>query len=104
MMEIFKGNGEINGYAVINNKGMQSIESYVKRTSYVRDLLFAKQIGQNVKDCIIIPFWDSKDNRRQITAHPLGGCPLGEDAITGVVNSFGQVFRGQSGRNVYENL
>jgi HD superfamily phosphohydrolase len=29
MMEIFKGNGEINGYAVINNKGMQSIESYV---------------------------------------------------------------------------
>ena len=29
---------------------------------------------------------------------------MGEDAITGVVNSFGQVFRGQSGRNVYENL
>jgi hypothetical protein len=65
MMEIFKGNGEINGYAVINNKGMQSIESYVKRTSYVLDVLFAKQIGQNVKDSLIIPFWDSKDNRRQ---------------------------------------
>ena len=29
---------------------------------------------------------------------------MGEDAIIGVVNSFGQVFRGQSGRNVYENL
>ena len=29
---------------------------------------------------------------------------MGEDVITGVVNSFGQVFRGQCGRNVYENL
>jgi cholesterol oxidase len=29
---------------------------------------------------------------------------MGEDAATGVVNSFGQVFRGQSGRNIYENL
>ncbi|HJT47490.1 MAG TPA: HD domain-containing protein [Nitrososphaeraceae archaeon] len=29
MMEIYEGSGDINGYAVINNKGMQSIESYV---------------------------------------------------------------------------
>jgi choline dehydrogenase-like flavoprotein len=66
--------------------------------------LFAKQIGKNGGDSLIIPFWDSKDNRQQITAHPLGGCPMDEDATTRVVNSFGQVFRGHAGSNVYENL
>jgi cholesterol oxidase len=66
--------------------------------------LFAKQIGKNGGDSLIIPFWDSKNNRQQITAHPLGGCPMGEDATAGVVNSFGQVFRGHAGSNVYENL
>ena len=66
--------------------------------------LFAKQIGQNGQDSLLIPFWDSKNDRQQITAHPLGGCPMGEDATKGVVNSFGQVFKGNSGRNVYERL
>jgi choline dehydrogenase-like flavoprotein len=66
--------------------------------------LFAKQIGRNGEDSLLIPFWDSNNDRQQITAHPLGGCPMGEDATTGAVNSFGQVFRGHSGRNVYEHL
>jgi|GEM_PF-337779 len=66
--------------------------------------LFAKQIGRNGEDSLIIPFWDSKNNRQQITAHPLGGCPMGKDATFGVVDCFGQVFRGQSGNNVYEEL
>lgn len=65
---------------------------------------FAKQIGQDGEDSLIMPFWDSNNSRQQITAHPLGGCPMGEDATTAVVNSFGEVFRGKSGKNVYEHL
>jgi cholesterol oxidase len=30
--------------------------------------------------------------RRTITVHPLGGCPMGRDASTGVVDSHGEVF------------
>ncbi len=29
----------------------------------------------------------------QVTAHPLGGCPMGEDGSQGVVDHFGKVFR-----------
>jgi choline dehydrogenase-like flavoprotein len=29
----------------------------------------------------------------QVTAHPLGGCPMGEDGSHGVVDHFGKVFR-----------
>jgi cholesterol oxidase len=58
---------------------------------------FANQIGQNNTDSLFIPFWSKDDNdknsKSQITAHPLGGCPMGKDASTGVVNSFGNVYR-----------
>ena len=29
---------------------------------------------------------------RVISAHPLGGCPMGRDITEGVVNSYGEVF------------
>jgi cholesterol oxidase len=38
------------------------------------------------------PVWDILDTRRLLTAHPLGGCPLGEDHLHGVVDEFGRVF------------
>lgn len=34
---------------------------------------------------------------RQISVHPLGGCPMGEDATTGAVNPEGVVFRADGG-------
>jgi cholesterol oxidase len=47
---------------------------------------------------------------RMLTVHPLGGCPMGDDTRTGVVNEFGQVFRlerkisGTDRENLYEGL
>jgi cholesterol oxidase len=41
---------------------------------------------------------------RLTTVHPLGGCPMGEDAARGVVNHKGQVFSGAAGADVYDSL
>ena len=108
------GLDKANGHLKINEKTneidlLDKYELDDKKQPIVKSItdmmkLFANQIGQNGEDSLIMPFWDSKNDRQQITAHPLGGCPMGEDATTGVVNSFGQVFRGRSGKNVYENL
>jgi cholesterol oxidase len=38
------------------------------------------------------PVWDFMDLRKLITAHPLGGLPLGEDHLQGAVDEFGRVF------------
>jgi cholesterol oxidase len=38
------------------------------------------------------------------TAHPLGGCGMGEDAARGVVNHKCQVFDGRSGEDVHQGL
>lgn len=38
------------------------------------------------------------------TAHPLGGCGMGEDASTGVVNHKCQVFAGTSGEDIHHGL
>jgi cholesterol oxidase len=38
------------------------------------------------------PLWTMFDTRHLITAHPLGGCPIGEDAGAGAVDEFGRVF------------
>jgi len=34
--------------------------------------------------------------KKQISAHPLGGCPMGDDISTGVVDSLGRVFKEES--------
>jgi cholesterol oxidase len=39
-----------------------------------------------------------------LTVHPLGGCPLSDDAATGVVNERGLVFDGQQGGHTHPGL
>ncbi len=40
------------------------------------------------------PLWNFVTVRNLITAHPLGGCPLGEDYMQGAADEFGRVFAG----------
>lgn len=56
--------------------------------------------GEYVKNPIWIKLLDSS----LVTVHPLGGCVTGKDAEQGVTNHKGQVFSGQSGTDVYDNL
>src|SRR5215211_8355542 len=65
--------------------------------------LFAQKIGKEEENSLIIPLWDTQ-SRRQISAHPIGGCPMGDDASNGVVDSLGRVFRGKNGNKKYDGL
>jgi GMC oxidoreductase len=64
---------------------------------------FAQKIGKEGEDSLIVPLWDTR-SKRQISAHPLGGCPMGDDASNGVVDSLGRVFRGKNGNTKYDGL
>lgn len=48
------------------------------------------------------PLWTIFDARHLITAHPLGGCPLGEDAGQGAVDEHGRVFTAEG--SVHDGL
>ena len=48
------------------------------------------------------PLWDIFKTRHLVTAHPLGGCPLGEDYLHGAADEFGRVFSGDG--SVHEGL
>ena len=50
------------------------------------------------------PSWNKLFKHRLTTVHPLGGCIMGEDAESGVVNHKGQVFSGKKGTETYDGL
>ncbi|MAT97845.1 MAG: GMC oxidoreductase [Anaerolineaceae bacterium] len=50
------------------------------------------------------PVWSLLADRPMVTSHPLGGCPMGEDAWRGVVNHKGQVFTGEGDTAVHDGL
>jgi cholesterol oxidase len=52
-------------------------------------LAHAKSLGARF---IENPVWAYTRTHQLITAHPLGGCPMGESHHTGLVNDLGQVF------------
>lgn len=48
--------------------------------------------------------WTEWLGRRLITVHPLGGCGMGHDGASGVVDHAGRVFDSNNGTGVYEGL
>lgn len=65
--------------------------------------MFAHEIAADGNAGIVIPSWN-ESKKIQITAHPLGGCPMAKSAAEGAVNSKGQIYRGTTGNEVYEGL
>jgi cholesterol oxidase len=53
-------------------------------------------------DFIENPIWAFSPFHTLLTPHPLGGCPMGESATTGLVNHLGQVFNNDG--SIYEGL
>jgi cholesterol oxidase len=50
------------------------------------------------------PTWTGVFHHAALTAHPLGGCVMADDATRGVVNDRGQVFSGSTGAAVHRGL
>lgn len=50
------------------------------------------------------PTWSPITDHNITTVHPLGGCCMGADGASGVVNHKGQVFSSSSGKSVYKSL
>jgi choline dehydrogenase-like flavoprotein len=46
----------------------------------------------------------AKFRGRDLIVHPLGGCPMADDAAAGVVNDVGAVFSGRTGTQVHRGL
>jgi len=66
---------------------------------------FAEQTGKDKKDSLVIPLWDKNpENRTQFVLHPLGGCPMGNDASEGVVDHLGRLFKGNTGKDCYDDF
>jgi cholesterol oxidase len=50
------------------------------------------------------PAWTRLMDQRLVTVHPLGGCPMGVDASSGVVDERCRVFDGAPGNTVHQGL
>jgi len=105
------GTDDQNGHLILGNNNQIDLENDYKFTHPVFNQiidamkLFAKEIGANAEQSLLLPLWSNiEKNKQQITAHPLGGCPMSANASRGVVNSLGGVYKGNSGTSQYPDL
>ena len=76
------------------------------------DAPFVKKVNQNLLKAtaaiggtfIENPLWANTTAHTMVTAHPLGGCIMADDARDGVVNHKGQVYAGKSGSTIHDGL
>jgi cholesterol oxidase len=99
-----------NGHLVIDRDNYLSLKDDYDLNHEVYNLIilamqqFAEEIGKDGKYSLMIPLWGKGNNKTAISAHPFGGCPMGNDASTGVVDSMGRVFKGSDGNEIYDEL
>lgn len=83
----------------INWKGVGKEEIFKKVSSTIKTATSALG-GTYIKN----PSWTKMMDYDLVTVHPLGGCIMGDDAGTSVVDHKGQVFQGKSGTTLYPGL
>ena len=99
------GNGHlvIDGNNYLNLRDEYDLNQEVFKSMIMAMEQFAEEIGEDGKNSLMIPLWGKGNNKTAISAHPLGGCPMGSDASNGVVDSMGRVFKGGNGNEIMMN-
>lgn len=72
----------------------------MKRDSDWMELAANAISGQYFPD----PLWTDPLGKKLITVHPVGGCAMGDDAASGVIDDACRVFAGREGTDVYPGL
>jgi cholesterol oxidase len=99
-----------NGHLIIDHNNYLSLKDDYDLNQEVYNLMilamqqFFEEIGKDGKDNLMIPLVGKGNNKTTISAHPLGGCIMGNDASNGVVDSMGRVFKGSNGNEIYDEL
>ncbi len=83
----------------INWKGVGKEAIFKKVSGKLKDATTALG-GTYIKN----PSWTKLLDYDLVTVHPLGGCIMGDDATSAVVDHKGQVFKGKSGKLLYPGL
>ena len=89
---------DASGIITYNNTN-DSVDITWKRVGYEENFVTCNKAMEKVTTglsgtFVQNPMWTPALGKSVISAHPLGGCPMGESGQTAVVNHAGQVFDG----------
>jgi choline dehydrogenase-like flavoprotein len=113
MCVVAQGKDDANGVFTLENDRMrlqrEDREPYYKDRIYTEihaslDKLAERLRPEGSTAKFVSPLFDKLlpgMTRTVLTSHPLGGCPMGESADTGVVDEWGRVYRQQAGQTTF---
>lgn len=95
-----------NGQIVLeNNRAQVKWPGVGGEPVYSRNDQILKEANAAVRGMYVPnPLWSDALQKRVVTVHPIGGCPMADHGAAGVVNDKCQVFCDSSSPAVYENL